>query len=125
MAELSPEVITLEAIWNASAVAALSRDQNLLTFCRRIEQEHVDWKRPYTYRGCPVSTEWPAIGELGRFKAEGVELRFVITRNRQIRVLDAAGTEHGKVSVQPGMGERLYLIARTLLSPQTAASSAA
>lgn len=115
----------MEAIWNANAVAALSREENLLNLCRRLEQEHVDWKRPCAYRGCPVSTEWPAIGDLERFKVAGVELRFVTTRNRQIRVLDAAGTEHGKVSVQPGMGEWLYLIARTILSPQTAASNAA
>ena len=114
----------MEAVWNSNAIAAMSREENLLNLCRRFEQEHVDWKRPCTYLGCAVCTQWPAIGELGRYRVEGVELQFVTTHNRRIRVLDATGKEHGRIRVQPGMAARLHLIAQTILSAQTTAAAA-
>ena len=114
----------MEAVWNSNASAAMFREENLLNLCRRFEQEHVDWKRPCTYRAAAVSTQWPAIGEFGRYRVEGVELQFVTAHNRQIRVLDAEGKEHGKVCVKPGMADRLYLIAQTILSAQTTAAAA-
>jgi hypothetical protein len=55
---------------------------------------------------------------------EGVELQFVTTHNRRIRVLDATGKEHGRIRVQPGMAARLHLIAQTILSAQTTAAAA-
>ncbi len=105
----------MNAEWNINAIAAMTREDNLLNLCRRFEQELADWKRPCTYRGCVINTQWPAIGELGRHTVNGAEVQFQTTRNRQVRVLDTSGKEYGKVLVQPGMADRLHLFARSIL----------
>ena len=113
----------MKAEWDVNATAAFSREENLLNLCRQLEQAHVDWKNPCTYRGASVCIQWPAIGELGRYKVEGVEVQFIRTQNRQIKVLDAAGKVYEIVRVQAGMADRLYLVAKTILAAQSSVAA--
>jgi hypothetical protein len=113
----------MQAEWNGNAIAELSREDNLLNLCRQFEQAHVDWRRLGTYGADAFCTEWPAIGEMDRYRVDGVEVRFVTTQHRKIKILDAARKEYARISIQPGMADRMYLVARNILLAQSATAA--
>lgn len=104
-----------QAIWNVIETAAMSQEQNLRNLCRQFEQAYVEWKRPATHGGFRLSTQWPAIGELGRYGVAGVRVSFVTTYKREMEVRDAQGKVIGKVKMLPGMAQELYVLAGTIL----------
>jgi hypothetical protein len=101
----------MNAEWNVHAIAAMDAIENLRNACYQLEQQYVDWHHTATHRGCCVSRQWPAIGELGRWQAKGALIEFVTTRKRSILIKDSSGILRGEVVMARGMGEALYKLA--------------
>lgn len=89
----------------------MTPDENLRNMCRQIEQQYVSWRQPATYNGYRIVRDWPAIGELGRYRLHGVQVRFVTTNSRSVEVQSSNGAVLATYPMKPGLAEKLYAAA--------------
>lgn len=108
----------MNAEWNVNVIAEMNAGENLRNTCRQIEQRYVSWRQNATVQGCRIVREWPAIGELGRYRVDGVRICFITTRHRSVEVQDAAGSILGMCAIKVGLAEDLYSIAQALIATQ-------
>jgi len=108
----------MNAEWNVNVTAEMAPDENLLNVCRQMEQEYVSRRRNATHGGCCIVREWPAIGELGRYRVDGVRVRFVTTTRRTVEVQTPDGSILTACPMKPGMADELYSVARTFVRGQ-------
>ena len=94
--------------YNVETIAAMSAEQSLRNFCRQIEFEHVEQRRPATYKGFNIGRLWPGMPFMTR-------CHVVTTKGRKVQVRDKDETVIAILPMRQGLARELYLIAANLL----------
>lgn len=90
--------------YNINQIAEMGGEQSLRNFCRQIEYEHVDQRRPASYRSCRIQRLWPGMPQETR-------VQFITGIGRKVAVLDADGSLLGEFPLTAGVASRLYVAA--------------
>jgi hypothetical protein len=94
----------MEAVWNTTAIDAMSPEQRLRNVCRQIEQEVCQWGRVLGYRGKPTGRGKQYTG------SDRVELACGGNSARSwVRVYIDKQPATARIYCRPGCAETIYL----------------